>query len=667
MFAWSPQSNGCHKPRALRSLIRALIVGALITLLPGAVFGQLKNPAVSIEGVLQVLHEDRPEGGRYHYYLESSSEGRIKVKMPDDAHVGHHHNEDHQTGDRVLARGHKIGSTLTLDSQGGMQTLSQVSPNTFGPQKTLVLLVNFQDNTTQPYTTAFAEDVIFNQTSNFHLENSYGQTWLTGDVRGWFTLPMNGATCDFNAIYFAARKAASDAGINLADYSRFIYAFPQTSGCGWWGLGTVGGNPSHAWINGSLQVRVVGHETGHNLGLFHSHALDCGSVTLGTSCTPIEYGDTVDIMGSATAHYNAYQKESLGWLNYGASPPVTTAGQAGVYSIDNYERTGTAPKAIKILKSTDPNTGYKDWYYVEHRQGFGYDSGFSTNSNLMNGVLIHTGSESTPDSSYLLDMTPATSSWFDPALGVGQSYTDPDAGVTITVLSADTTGASVSVSFGTPQCTPADPSVTLTGGGAAVLPGTTVTYNLTVRNNDFACGASTFNVAPAVPSGWASTLTPNSVTLNSGASQTLSLRVTSPATAADGSYDIAGAATRSTDPNAASSATTTYQVNSSAASGSSVTLSVTTKSSVYTLRKSVTITGHASSGGLAKPGLTISFSISKPDGSAVSLSGVTKKSGSATIKYRTTALDPVGAYWVSADTPNAGSPGGLVTTSFVVQ
>ena len=667
MFAWSPQSNDCHKsPRALYAFICALTVGALIALLPGAVFGQSKSQKVSIDGVLQVLHEDRPDGGRYHYYLESS-EGRIKLKLPDDGHAGHQHNQDHQTGDRVRVRGEKVGATLALDSQSSIQTLSQVFPNTFGAQKTLVLLVNFQDNTSQPYTTAFAEDVILNQTSNFHLENSYGQTWLTGDVRGWFTLPMSGATCDFNAIYFAARTAATNAGINLASYNRFIYAFPQTSSCGWWGLGTVGGNPSHAWINGSLQLRVVGHETGHNLGLFHSHALDCGSTTLGTSCTPIEYGDTVDIMGATTGHYNSYQKEWLGWLGYGASPPITTVGQDGVYSIDNYETPGANSKALKILKSTDPNTGYKSWYYVEHRQALGFDSGFSTNSNVINGVVIHTGSESTPDSSYLLDMTPATASWFDPALGVGQSFFDPDAGVTITVLSADNTGASVSVSSGMPQCAPANPSVSLSGGATAVLPGTTVTYNLTVRNNDFACGASTFNVASAVPSGWSASLTSNSVFLNSGASQTISLRVASSATAADGSYDIAAAAVRSSDATSTGSATTTYQVNSSTASASSITLSLSTRSTVYSLKKSVMITAHASSGGLSVSGITVSFSITKPDGSVVTAAGVTKKNGLATVKYRTTVLDPVGTYWVSADTPNAGSPGGLVTTSFVVQ
>src|SRR5690349_4432093 len=152
MFARSPRSKDRHKP--IRGVC-AVVLGALLALAPGIVLGQTKSKKV-LEGTLEVLHEDRPQGSRYHYFL-NSAEGRLKLKLPDDGHAGHKHNDDHQTGDRVRVRGEKIGETLALDSgANGMQTLSQVFPNTFGPQKTLVLLVNFQDNTTQPYTPAYA-------------------------------------------------------------------------------------------------------------------------------------------------------------------------------------------------------------------------------------------------------------------------------------------------------------------------------------------------------------------------------------------------------------------------------------------------------------------------------------------------------------------------------
>jgi hypothetical protein len=67
---------------------------------------------------------------------------------------------------------------------------------------------------------------------------------------------------------------------------------------------------------------------------------------------------------------------------------------------------------------------------------------------VLSGVLIHIGTEGSDNSSYLLDMTPKTSSWFDPALDVGKSFSDADAQVTITPLLVSSTGASVSVTFG---------------------------------------------------------------------------------------------------------------------------------------------------------------------------------------------------------------------------
>jgi hypothetical protein len=670
MFAWFPQPS--RRKRA-QKLLGATLLAFLTTLAGLAHAGPAATPSkITLEGTLEVLHEDRPEGGRYHYFLQSGGRRfQLRVKDDNDGH-GHSH-DDHQTGDRVRVRGQQIGETLALDGAGSssIETLSYVLPNTFGPQKTLVLLVNFQDNPSQPYTTAFAEDVVFNTTSNFHYENSYQQTWLTGDVRGWFTLPMSGATCDFNAIYFAARQAATDNGINLAAYNRFIYAFPQTNSCGWWGLGTVGGNPSHAWINGSLQLRVVGHETGHNLGLYHSHALECGSVTITSAgCSPIEYGDTVDIMGTSAGHYNAYQKEWLGWLGYGASPPLTTASTEGIYTIDDYETVGSNPKAIKVLKAVNSSTGARDWYYIEHRQAVGFDSDLAGDTNVLSGVIIHSGSEASGDTSYLLDMTPATSSWFDPALGVGQTFQDPDSGVTITVLSADSAGATVSVSYTAPQCVPANPSVALSSGGAGVQAGTPVAYSLTITNNDVGCAAANFSLQPSLPQGWTTNLAGSAVTLAAGASTTISLQVTSAASASSGSYGITVIATHSDNGNLFASASTTYTVASSQGGGSSVNVSlVRPPAAAYPRKKAVPLVAHVTSSGRPVGGAFVSFTITKPDGSIVSASYKTKKNGQVSFKYKTTMLDPIGTYQAAAGTSVAGtsSIAGLVTTSFVVQ
>ena len=119
---------------------------------------------------------------------------------------------------------------------------------------------------------------------------------------------------------------------------------------------------------------------GHDLGLYHSRtAAD-------------EYGDTLDIMGNPSSdHFNAFQKERLGWLNYGAQPPITTVQATGDYFIGPYAAADANPKALKILKSTDPSTGLRTWYYVERRRGVGFDSSIASNANVLNGVVVHTG------------------------------------------------------------------------------------------------------------------------------------------------------------------------------------------------------------------------------------------------------------------------------------
>ena len=124
-----------------------------------------------------------------------------------------------------------------------MQTVAVASTNTFSEQRTLVLLINFQDKPSeQPWTVEQVRDLVFDTTSNFFLENSYQQTWLTGDVAGWYTIPFTSTVCDIFSIASYAKSAASAAGFNLAADKHDVYAFPQNA-CGGLGVGSVGGRP----------------------------------------------------------------------------------------------------------------------------------------------------------------------------------------------------------------------------------------------------------------------------------------------------------------------------------------------------------------------------------------------------------------------------------------
>ena len=58
-------------------------------------------------------------------------------------------------------------------------------PNTFGEQRTVVLLVTFQDDPdNEPWTVQEAQDLVLGTVSDFFFESSYQQTWLAGEVYG---------------------------------------------------------------------------------------------------------------------------------------------------------------------------------------------------------------------------------------------------------------------------------------------------------------------------------------------------------------------------------------------------------------------------------------------------------------------------------------------------
>ncbi len=536
-----------------------------------------------LEGALEVFYEDdeKTHSSRLRYILNSGNT-RIEVKFPNHAVAKglRDGNNVRVSGINIKKTGKKLDvlalnqdpSNVLVLADGSNTTstdgtgLTQVTTSSFGEQLTLVMLLNFLDNTQTPWSVEETRELVFDQVNDFYKENSDNQVWLTGDVAGYYTLPMN-ATCDTWTIHTTAEDVARDNGINFGNYARIVYVFPENSACGWTGKGTVGGNPSKAYVNGSLTLRTVGHELGHNFGLHHAKDLDCGSDIIGDRCASAEYGDALDIMGMSgiTGHFNAFSKELLGWISTNSGNVVSVEAD-GRYLLEPVEtpHSGGA-KGLKIRRGTDEVTGKPLWYYLEYRQAIGFDSFVEGKSGITDGVIFHLATEDDPQSNLMLDMIPNSGlrDLDESALLVYQTYTDVQVGITITTEWANANAASVHVTFDNEQCVQASPSIDLASSQVVSgVAGSSASYKLNVTNNDTnACSSTSFNVSANVPSGWSSTHA--SLTLVPGETKAVEINVTSSDSAQEGSYDMLLKAENSADLGLATSIPAVYQIEPS--------------------------------------------------------------------------------------------------------
>jgi hypothetical protein len=646
-------------------VLQAALPASLVANFPGQAAAFLEQDTL-VDGTLEVYHVDYPDASAEYLYVLNTTTGKLSLHFAGKEPAL-------LTGTTVRVHGVKLDNALALSSDtGSVQTLAPAAlPNTLGPQKTLTILVNFTDEATQPYTVTYAQSMMFTTTSNYWNETSYQQTTVVGDVAGWFTIPVSSTTCDYSSIASYAKTAASNAGFVVSNYTRQVYVFPANA-CTWWGLGSVGGNPSQAWIHSKwgYTLPVVGHEMGHNLGLYHSHSLDCGAVTYATSgCTASEYGDIFDMMGSSntTPHYNAFQKERLGWLNAGVSPPLTSVGSSGQYTIEPMEKArDTVSRALKIpLSSSCAST--QQYYYVESRQASGFDAFLSGNANVLGGVLVHNATIGDANSSYLLDMTAATSSWSDAALDAGLTYTDPVAGLTITPVSVGSSATTVSVTFPPSSCAQAAPTVTATPSGTQwTSDGATVSYSVTVTNNDgCGCPSSTFDISDAVPSGWSATST-RTASIPPGSSTSAGTLVTTAASAPAGFYSVALKASNSAAPTMSSSASGTVAIVTSMGVG------VTTDKATYTRPTrgnqtiNVAITTTVTNSGSPLAGAAVSVQIKTPSGAISTFSATTSSAGTAVVSYPIKSKATTGNYTVTS-TATVGAMSSTATAAFAVK
>jgi hypothetical protein len=317
-----------------------------------------------------------------------------------------------------------------------------------------VLLVNFGDDPSTPYTPAAALRTMFGESgsvASYFEEVSFGATTLAGDVFGWYTLPSTGEGCTVDRWTKEAEAAATAAGVNLAGYDHVVYAFPRASSCGWAGLAEMPGR--RAWINGSFTLKVIAHELTHNLGTHHAGALTCSAggvrVPLSSSCSGNEYGDPFDVMGNGSRHPAAWRKGQLGWLGLSS---MATAPGSGTYTLAPLEWFSPGVQSLRVQRGTSGQ-----YLYLEFRQPHGSYDNFTAADPAINGVTVRLGPDyRTRQPSYLVDTTSATSTQLDAPLAAGRTLSDPVSGLTIRTVSVSAGSATVEITVpGSPALAPA--------------------------------------------------------------------------------------------------------------------------------------------------------------------------------------------------------------------
>jgi hypothetical protein len=382
-----------------------------------------------------------------------------------------------------------LNQKLIAQASGGDPALAgdepQVEASTWteGQKKLILIRVDFSDLAGASFSDTAGTSLVSGLNS-FYSEMSYGKTGFVlagagSDVTPVFRMPQTaswyGTNNSYNQLRTDARNAATAAGYVLSSYNLDVICMGAVPGFGWSGLAYVGS--AGAWIRNTSSTGVAGHELGHNFGLNHANFWDTSGQSITGTGTSVEYGDSFDTMGAASAgnnHFNARYKNYLNWLTASDVLTVTASGTYRVNAHDAANATGV--RGLRIVKNSTTN------YWVEFRQKF------TSNKWLMNGAGLR-WAQNGNQKSQLLDTTPGSSNAKnDSAIVIGRTFSDFASGIHITPIGKGGTSPEsldVTVNLGVFPGN-STPTVAVSAAATSASPGVTLgfTANAADANGD---------------------------------------------------------------------------------------------------------------------------------------------------------------------------------------
>lgn len=295
--------------------------------------------------------------------------------------------------------------------------------------RTVVVLVNFTDDRSQPQTVAQVQKLMFDTrypaTRAYFRAITDNQLDLTGDVIGWVQAPFPHTACSWETL--------RSLPVDLSRYDRVVYSTNILCGDG----------STPYIVNAGRETMTQGlrnlrHELGHSFGLLHA------------TFNGDEYGDKWDAMGGAYtdsfAYYSTWHRHQMGYLN-----DVVTVTKSGTYNLGTAEKAPVAgwPRLLHIVRP-----GQTEDLWLEWRQPSAvWNEGLPANDPGFKGVLFRYAPDVPSGSNSTLvcaNCAPVGPFWIqDAPLPRGSAWIDPATKVFYQTVTTAAKGATVAIQFPT--------------------------------------------------------------------------------------------------------------------------------------------------------------------------------------------------------------------------